>query len=270
MTKLSQRSALVRGYWRDTRTVADFASVMRVRLSQSKVGPLVAPKPIVVDVDLRSLGHGVRLRSHTTDISVLAEIVLGGSIGHLPADLRADTIVDLGANIGLAYRWFRARYPSARFACIEPDAGNYEVLCANVRAIDGDRTHTVRACIGGRARRVALTTSAGEWGYRMRDVDDEAQGTVDVVTLEEVLADAGIDRVGILKCDIEGAEAELFDDCASWIGRVEHLIVECHTDVITAPALMATIERNGGRFELLHLERNPGMGFEIATLRALP
>src|SRR5271170_6821259 len=88
----------VRGYGRESAGLRDLASLMRVRLSQSKIGPWVTPEPIVVDVDLDTLGSGVRLRSHTTDISVLAEIVLGDSIGRLPAGLDARTVIDLGAN----------------------------------------------------------------------------------------------------------------------------------------------------------------------------
>jgi FkbM family methyltransferase len=35
----------------------------------------------------------------------------------------ARTVVDLGANIGLSYRWLRRRYPNASFVCVEPDPG---------------------------------------------------------------------------------------------------------------------------------------------------
>jgi hypothetical protein len=42
----------VRGYWHGSRRLSDFSRVMRVRLRQSKIGPLVSPRPIVVDVDL--------------------------------------------------------------------------------------------------------------------------------------------------------------------------------------------------------------------------
>jgi hypothetical protein len=37
-----------------------------------------------------------------------------------------------------------------------------------------------------------------------------------------------IDRVGILKVDIEGAEKEVFSGAASWIDRVDGIIIELH------------------------------------------
>ena len=267
--RLAQWAQQVRAYWHDSRGVGDFVAIMRVRLSQSKIGHWVTPEPIVVDVDLVSLGRKVRLRSHTTDISVLGELVQGNGIYYLPSEAHAETIIDLGANIGLAYRWLRARYPSARFVCVEPDPGNLEILRANVRS-GGGVCEIVPACVGGRARRVRLATDKGEWGFRMTDADDPNYGDTDVITMDQLLDRTGIEHVNILKCDIEGAEAELFEGCHSWIDRVDFMVVECHTDVMTTESLVQTLVSSGTRFELLYMERNPGFGYEIATLRRVP
>ena len=102
---------------------------------------------------------------------------------------------------------------------------------------------------------------------RGEDVD-EGGAEVDVLTMNRLSAVAGLDRIDVLKCDIEGAEAELFADCRSWIGRVGAMVVECHTDVMTASELLDTLVDNGGRFALAHLESNPHLGFELVTLRS--
>lgn len=256
----------VRTYWRDCERPGDFIRLMRVRLSQSKIGKWVTPRPIVVDVDLKSLGRGIRLRSHTTDISVLSEIVLGNSIGQLPEAPAPQAVIDLGANIGLAYRWLRRRYPAAQFVCVEPDPGNLEVLRANVASADGVCS-VVPACIGGSERKVRLAGGDGEWGYRMVDVAESDHGDTPVLTMERILEETGIERIDILKCDIEGAEGELFSDCSRWIGRVEAMVVECHLDVISTESLMETLADNRADFALTHVERNPHLGFEIATLQ---
>jgi len=262
LARLGAWRAELGAYLRECAGVRDFARLMRVRLSQSKVGRWVTPRPIQVTVDLKSLGPAVTLRSHTTDISVLNELILGGSYEPLPTDQPVETVIDLGANIGLSHRWLRSRYPAARFICVEPDPGNLEVLRANVRAVD-DRAVIHAACVGGTPRRVKLTTTDGEWGFRMADGDD---GEIDVMTMEDVLASAGVDRVGVLKCDIEGAEAEVFADCASWITRVDAMSVECHNDMMRSEALVAAVSDNGGSFEVSHLESNPHLGFDIITL----
>jgi FkbM family methyltransferase len=255
-------------YWRESVRPTDFVALMRVRLSQSKVGRWVTPDPIRVTVDLETLGPSVTLRSHTTDISVLKELLVGDSYEPLPADRDVETVIDLGSNIGLSYRWLRARYPRARFVCVEPDAGNLELLRANVRAVDPDAViHGV--CIGGRERRVKMATTSGEWGFRMTDLEgaeDGSDGGVDVMTMDALLEDAGFDRIGVLKCDIEGAEAEVFADCRSWIDRVDAMSVECHNDKMTSDELLAALAANGGEFRVSHLEANPHLGFDIITL----
>jgi FkbM family methyltransferase len=253
----------LRIYWAECVRPRDFARLMRVRLSQSKVGRWVTPKPITVDVDLQTLGPAVRLRSHTTDISVLKELLVGDSYTPLPERDDVRTVVDLGANVGLSFRWLRSRYPEARFVCVEPEPGNAEVLRANVRAVDPDAI-IHEACIGGRERLVALSTTSGEWGFRM--TDDEADGALPVITMEALIEGAGIDRIGVLKCDIEGAEAEVFADCGSWIDRVDLLSIECHSDVVGTGELLETLRANGGRFDVRHLETNPHLGFDIVTL----
>jgi FkbM family methyltransferase len=255
-------------YRRESRRLTDFVSLMRVRLSQSKLGPWTTPKPIVVDVDLNSLGSGIHLRSHTTDISVLAEISDGHTLTELPDGLAPKTIVDLGANIGLSYRWLRRQYPDARFVCVEPDPGNLEILRANVRSSGGDCT-VVGACIGGHARKVKLTTTEGEWGFRLSDVDDPSQASTHVVTMQQVLDDAAMDRVDILKCDIEGAEVELFADCGDWIDRVDNIVIECHTDVMDTEGVAEALARNGASFEVVHVTRVPDCGYETAMLRRI-
>jgi FkbM family methyltransferase len=262
LARLGAWRAELGAYWRECASIRDFAQLMRVRLSQSKVGRWVTPDPIRVTVDLKTLGPGVTLRSHTTDISVLSELIQGGAYEPLPARADVKTVIDLGANIGLSHRWLRSRYPAARFICVEPDAGNLEVLRANVRAVD-DAAIIHAACIGARARQVTMVTTSGEWGFRMSDADD---GGISVLTMDELLADAGVEHIDVLKCDIEGAEAEVFADCSSWITRVDAMSVECHNDMMRSEALQAAVAQNGGSFSVRHLETNPHLGFDIITL----
>ena len=248
-------------FLRDSRTPLAFARVMRARLSLSRVGWLVAPKAFETEFSSRALGPRVRLRSHSSDISVLGELLVG-SYSQLPAEDKVRTVVDLGANTGLALRWMHHRYPAARFVCVEPELGNVEVLRQNA-ANAGGEILVVPACVGGHERRVSLTTDSGEFAFRMLE---DASGAFRVMTMDQVLDLAGFrGPVDILKCDIEGAELEVFADCASWITRVRWIVVECHYPY-TSQALTHSIACNGGEFEQRHIERNPAFGAETVTL----
>jgi FkbM family methyltransferase len=242
----------------------DFLRVLRVRLSRSALGWLACPRPVEVAVRLRGFGdEPVRLRSHTTDISVLGELAGSDAYGPLVRAVTGDAppvIVDLGANTGLAARWIHAHRPGGRVVCVEPEPGNVAVLRHNLAAIP--RAVVLPACVGGHERLVRLTTTNGEFAFSMVDGDG---GDVPVVTMERVLAEVGPGPVDILKCDIEGAERELFEDCRSWIGRVRVAVVECH-DGLSATGLLAMLARNGGDFDVVDRTVTEEFGTEVVTV----
>jgi len=252
-------------YRREVRTRRDLQSLLKVRLAQSKVGGIVCPRPTTVTVDLASLGV-VSLRSHTTDISVLSELVVSGTyepaLAAIPGPVR--TIVDLGSNTGLAARWFERAFPGAQVACVEPEPGNVDILRRNVAALTSPTV--IAACVGGWRRRVTLDATRGEFMVTMSELDDEHVGTVDVVTMEDVLDQAGIGEVDLLKCDIEGAERELFASSQSWIGRIDTIVVECHGDYRAAD-LVADLADNGAVYEVWQLDPNPAFDNEVAVLQ---
>lgn len=244
----------------EARGPASFTRLMHARLSLSRVGPFVAPRQRVICVDARNLGPRVMVRTHTSDISVFGELA-NGAYRHLPSMPNAKTIIDLGANTGLAARWLHRRYPQATLVCVEPDPGNADILRVNTTELP---VTVIEACVGGHERTVSLASSTGEFGYRI-----DGGGTIPVLTMQQVLERAGMASgpLDIVKCDIEGSERELLETCSDWIARVRACVVECHAPY-TAKDAMAAIARAGGRFNSVHTERDPAYGVETVTLLA--
>ena len=249
--KLGDYTASLRAYVREARSFGDVVRLLRVRLSQSRVGPLVCRTPTTVTVDTEHLGLSVRLRSHTTDIVVFNEIIVGRSYEPLAraAGSSVSTLVDLGACTGLASRWFLERFPSACLVAVEPSPGNASVLRTNLRPYAA-RARVVQACIGATSRQVVLVGDR-EDGFRMREPDG-VEGDTDVVTMSRVFDELGSYRIYVLKVDIEGAEQELFEACGEWIGRVGLVSVECHHP-FTGEMLVGLLKRNGVRPRVLHV-----------------
>src|SRR5215204_4020257 len=92
---------------------------------------------------------------------------------------------------------------------------------------------------------------------------DSAEGAIPVVTVPNLLATAGLDRIDVFKCDVEGAEAEVFAECGAWIDRIGVISLETHLDVISTDALLALI---GPSFQVVDRQENPGLGFDLVTL----
>lgn len=206
------------------------------------------------EVRLANVDAPFYVRLGTTDWYVLEEIFIDRA--YEPVVLRhaggARHIVDLGANAGFSIRWWQLQYPEARITAVEPDAENLLLCERNLLKGDGaDSVRLVQACVAGRERDVSLERSGGEWRFRMTDaVTEDAKGRVKALTMPQLLSDDAA-PVDILKCDIEGAEAEVFADCSAWIGRVRQLVVEVHRPY-SPEVFMEDLARGGGQFSLYH------------------
>lgn len=216
------------------------------------------------------------VRLGTTDLDVLTEVYFRGEydeVAHLdlgPSPL----VVDLGSNIGLSVRFWKERWPGAEVIAVEPDAQNAAVCRMNAASAPGPPTQVFEVCIAGHSRDVQLDHSRGEWGFSMREkadgpnpTDPRAGPKVEAITLEELLRRAAIDpgrRINLLKCDIEGAEREVFAQCRPWIGRVGAAVVELHAPYTRAD-LMADLARAGGGFDCRVLKTSPGIDVVLLT-----
>jgi FkbM family methyltransferase len=195
------------------------------------------------------------IRMGTTDWYVLEEIfideVYEPVIRRAIHDVR--TVVDLGANTGFSVRLWQQAYPSACIIAVEPDSANLQMCRRNAFAGTGqtDQLCFVQACVGGRARMVSLDRNGGAWRFRVQEAAPSDE-TLEALTLPEILERCQVNEaVDLLKCDIEGAEAEVFSNCAEWINRVRNLVIEVHSPY-TKLHLIADLQRAGWLFEIYH------------------
>ena len=230
-----------------------------------------------VGVYVQGISQPIWARLGTTDMHVLGEVFVDGEYDTVVADGNKGQassavvangtgrlIVDLGSNIGLSLRLWRERWPGCSVLGVEPDAANFEICRRNVDSTTGPAPSLHKACVAGRARVVDLDRSRGAWAIQMKDTTNSAgspgpgSGEVEAVTLDELLALSGIPAdapIDLLKCDIEGAEAEVFAAGGAWLSRCKRLVVEVHTPYNQAK-LEADIAAHGLKFETRVLKSN--------------
>ncbi|WP_436644133.1 FkbM family methyltransferase [Microbaculum sp. FT89] len=125
---------------------------------------------------------------------------------------RGGTFVDVGANIGLYALWAARRLgPSGRVIAIEPHPGTADRLAFNIAANGLANIRIVRAAAGAAEGTAALHASAGGNVGQSSLIEDvafrpEGHFEVSVRPLLDILADAAVSAIDVLKVDIEGYE----------------------------------------------------------------
>jgi FkbM family methyltransferase len=191
---------------------------------------------LVVSVDDPEVGaYSVKLRRFSSDFQVwqqcLAQKQYAPAAERLEADRRdaPPVIVDAGANVGFASLYFARRFPAATILAIEPDPDNLTVLADTLRRNGLRHVTPVRAALWGRDQQLSIHRAKTEWAHSVRS--GAGRGAVPGLTVGSLLDQHGLDRVDLLKIDIEGAESDVFADAdavAMWIPRVRHLAIELH------------------------------------------
>lgn len=134
-------------------------------------------------------------------------------------------IIDCGANIGLASRYFAQCYPAAKIVAVEPDKSNIEMAkkhCANLSNVD-----LRLAAVGAEAGFAEITNSdASSNAFQVKRTAQT--GGLQFVTINQLLGEESNTELFMVKIDIEGFERDLFVKNTGWLTDCYLLIIELH------------------------------------------
>lgn len=132
------------------------------------------------------------------------------------------TFVDLGANRGIFSCLMTAA--AKRIICVEPQ-GQYNSVIERNMGVNGFRDFTIINAFVGTAPKLD--------GASLRSI-----------SMIELMAQSGIDRIDLLKVDIEGGEFELFR-APEWLDRVGFITMEIHPEWGDPAKVKGTLEERG-------------------------
>lgn len=193
-------------------------------------GYLDIPSPRFYNLQPSFLKHPVKLRTGTSDYFIFRQIMIDNE--HMPLkNLSISTVLDLGANIGLASAWFLSRLSDSRVFAVEADPDNF-AICRENLARYGDRAQVLHGAAWTHRTMLSLHSracSADNWVQEQEGRDTEVvkvQGW-DIPSLIEM---SHFDQIDLLKIDIEGAEEHIFRaDSSNWLRRVRNICIELHS-----------------------------------------
>lgn len=174
-----------------------------------------------------------------SDLSVIDEIFVDRmyrSTESIIPNLRSP-ILDIGAHIGLFSIYASALNPQVKIIALEPEPENFKLMkenlklnhCKNVTAVQ----HAVILSESeGRVERSPRTTTLYlNANSHNHSTFYKTTNPIDVpaITLENLITKNKLDKIGLLKMDIEGAEFDIFKniDQDTW-SKIQYIAVEYH------------------------------------------
>jgi len=203
---------------------------------------LYAIDAISRDNDFRT---SIYLRRGTSDSKVFSQIFadndynlrrlsrwneIRGIYDGLVAQATTPLILDCGANIGLAALYFAKNWPRAHIVAVEPQDGNYHLLCRNLAG--RANLQPVKAAVGSEDGIVKIANpDAVAWTFQTERAAAGSTETVKALSIQSLMSQAPAGpnyRPFIAKIDIEGFESDLFLTNTDWVDLFPLIIIELH------------------------------------------
>jgi FkbM family methyltransferase len=209
--------------------------------------------PISLDRDLvLPLPNGLKLQLDSPEqracAKYIAREIFRWQVYHrVGFELRpTDTVVDVGANVGVFCLWAAPQVSHGRVICIEPTPA-IDALRQSLGINDLTNVTVVQAAVSdcrqpvelvfypgfnGCSHSVAFTPSAvGQFMMKwlLPKQPTPTRITAEGKPLAEILAEHDVDKVDFLKVDCEGGEYVLFDSMSDdMLGRISRIAMEFH------------------------------------------
>lgn len=180
---------------------------------------------------LQAAREHITVRPDSTDPDVIGEVFEENVYQLKPEHLEGGGwVVDLGANIGAFSLYAAALDPNVQVLAVEPQPDNAERLSKHIAAAGMfDRVRPVLCAAGAKSGSGFIVGKHG--GAFTAATADETKPSVavPVTSLWELLYTNGIDRVRVLKLDIEGAEYDVLAGCPPELFElIDYICMEFH------------------------------------------
>jgi len=117
-----------------------------------------------------------------------------------------DRILDIGGNVGYYACALLHALPQCCVVSVEPQESVHAILAANVQRVGFGRGSTIRAAVSGTAGTGSMLHREGNTGASRLSSATTGAERVEVITGEMLMQRSGLDRLDLVKIDVEGHE----------------------------------------------------------------
>ena len=139
-----------------------------------------------------------------------------------------DTVLDLGAGIGQELRVLsRLVGPAGRVVSVEAHPRTFDCLRRTIN-LNGLTNITAINCAATAAGGPVHIEDNSRHITNSTTTNSTHSIQVDGRTLSDIVAESGVDRIDLLKMNIEGAELTVLEAASDVLPMVRNLVVSCH------------------------------------------
>lgn len=160
---------------------------------------------------------------------------------HLPMTETPRVIFDVGANLGLASIYFACIYPDADIYAFEPSEQNFRILERNTAAFP--RVHVYNQAVYSSCGRMKLFCDPTHGGFNSFISQQDHFEDVETITIDAFARENGINRIDVLKIDVEGAEYEVLESC-QMLARTGYIVGELHFNLVPRRKILPVLEKH--------------------------
>lgn len=176
-------------------------------------------------------------------------------------------VIDLGANEGYYILKLKQNNSKCRVMAVEPNPLAFEILKKNIKSNKLNNIILVNKAVDSKSGKITLEiveqfSAIGgkdlgimERPWLKKEMIKKVE--VDCLTLNKLCKDYKINRIDILKLDVEGMEMEILKNSKSLLNKIHKIVVEWHSKKLK-DELKKFLENNG--FELILEEKRDYYG----------
>lgn len=194
----------------------------------------------------------VKFLSYTIDVPDLLSFVWQfkeiyvEEIYKFDSENQTPTILDCGANIGLSCLYFKNLFPNAMIKAFEADPDIAKTLKLNLERNNATDIEIINKAVWIHDQGIEFSIDGADGGS-INSSGNKIK--IASIRLKEYLK--AIDKISLLKIDIEGAEYDVLKDCANDLSHVRNIFIEYHSWNSTEQRLseiLDILEKNGFRY----------------------
>ena len=212
-------------------------------------------------------GLKIKIRTNSTDLMALTNLWMINE--YCVEDFQIaknDTIIDVGAHIGLFSLLVSQFCKTGKIFSFEPISDNFNLLMSNLKLNHTENIHPFNLAVSKNTSSVDLFLSSDQSAHSIFSSDSEST-TVKSISLQRILDENKISSCKLLKLDCEGAEYEIIDSLPlEYFDKIENIAIEYHV-ADSKPELVKDLIskiKNAG-FTIKTRPHHNDMGFLIAT-----